>query len=191
MHVGDLCRARRYATEDDGVDPGTARCADRANTGKITEIEEELGCPESALSAVHLQHRGRTSAQRAEVLQQPGELFGAQRQECQFLKGHVLEVISMIDEMVTLLGAEQVGDDNKKAYCVKSFDERDDEAKAPARQIAGHKDAIDDYKDQLSSKDAHIEAMQKSIHELDESVRKVSEGRRNQHAEFMTDCQQC
>ena len=31
--------------EDDGVDPGTARCADRANTGKITETEEELECP--------------------------------------------------------------------------------------------------------------------------------------------------
>ena len=39
----------------------------------------------------------------------------------------------MIDEMMTLL--EQVGDDNKKAFYVKGFDERDDEGKAPTRQI--------------------------------------------------------
>ena len=69
--------------------------------------------------------------------------------------------------------------------------ERDDEAKALARQIAGHRDAIEDQKDQLSSKDAHIETVRKSIHELDESVTNVTEGRLKQHAEFMTDCQQC
>ena len=38
----------------------------------------------------------------------------------------------MIDE--TLLGSVQVGEDNKKAYCVKSFDEKDDDAKALIRQ---------------------------------------------------------
>ena len=50
----------------------------------------------------------------------------------------------MIDEMMTLL-------------------ESDDEAKAPSRQITGHKDL-------LSSRDAYIQAMRKSIPELDESV---------------------
>ena len=48
----------------------------------------------------------------------------------------------MIDEMMTLL-------------------ESDDEAKALTRQITGHKDL-------LSSRDAHIQAMRKSIPELDE-----------------------
>ena len=38
----DQCSARRSATEDDR---GRARCADRANTGEITETEEELKCP--------------------------------------------------------------------------------------------------------------------------------------------------
>ena len=94
-------------------------------------------------------------------------------------------VTSMIDKMMTLL------DDNKKAFCIKSFDEREDEAKAPARRIAGHEDVIEDHKDQLSSKDAHIEAVRKSIPELDESVTEVTEARQQQHAEFMTDCQQC
>ena len=43
----------------------------------------------------------------------------------------------MIEEMMTLLETEQVGEDKKKAYYVKSFDERDDKAKAPTRQITG------------------------------------------------------
>ena len=48
----------------------------------------------------------------------------------------------MIDEMMTLFESEQVGEVNKKAYNVKSFDERDDEAKAPTRQITGHEDLL-------------------------------------------------
>ena len=49
----------------------------------------------------------------------------------------IVRVISMVDEMMTLLETEQDGEDNKKAYYVKSFVERDDEAKAPTRQITG------------------------------------------------------
>ena len=97
----------------------------------------------------------------------------------------------MIDEMMTLLEAEQVGDDNNEADHINSFEERDDEDKAPARQIDGHEDAIEDHKDQLFSKDAHIEAVRKSIPELDEGVTKVTKGRLKQHAEFLTDCKQC
>ena len=46
----------------------------------------------------------------------------------------------MIDEMMTPLESVQVGEVNKKANYVKNFVERDDEAKAPTRQIIGHKD---------------------------------------------------
>ena len=66
----------------------------------------------------------------------------------------------MIDEMMT-------------------FVERDDEAKAPTRQITGHKDL-------LSSRDVHIQAMRKSIPELDESVMNAIEIRQMQQAEFVT-----
>ena len=73
---------------------------------------------------------------------------------------------------------------------IESFDERDVEAKALASQITGHKDAIEDHKDQLSSKDAHIEAVRESILELDESVTKLTEIIQKQHAEFMAVSQQ-
>ena len=55
----------------------------------------------------------------------------------------------------------------------------DDEAKALTRQITGHKDL-------LSSRDAHIQAMRKSIPELDESVTNAIEIRQIQQAEFVT-----
>ena len=39
------------------------------------------------------------------------------------------KVISLIEEMVFFFKAEQVEDDDKKAYCVQSFDKNEDEAK--------------------------------------------------------------
>ena len=65
----------------------------------------------------------------------------------------------MIDEMMTLLVS-------------------DDEAKALTRQITGHKNL-------LSSRDAYIQVMRRSIPELDESVTNAVEIRQMQQAEFV------
>ena len=82
-------------------------------------------------------------------------------------------VISMIDEMMTLLESEQVGEVNKTAYYVKSLVERDNEAKAPTRQITGHKDLL-------------------SSSELDESVTNAIKIRQMQQAEFVSAvCRKC
>ena len=79
----------------------------------------------------------------------------------------------MIDEMMTLLESEQGGEVNKNAYYVKSLVERDDEAKAPTRQITGHKDLL-------------------SSSELDESVTNAIEIRQMQQAEFVAAvCRNC
>merc|ERR1712135_95438 len=95
-------------------------------------------------------------------------------------------VISMIEEMVGLLKAEQVDDDDKKAYCVQSFDKTEDEAKVLAHQIAGHKDTVEDLEEQLSNTDERIAVVQKSISELDASVAKATAIRQTQHSEFVT-----
>ena len=63
----------------------------------------------------------------------------------------------MIDEMVALLKKEQDEDDGKKACCTKSFGQTEDEAKVSAQHASSHRDAIADYKDQLSNTDARIE----------------------------------
>ena len=95
---------------------------------------------------------------------------------CPSNKVNTLEISDKIVDISRIISMieEQVGEDNKKAYCIKSFDERKVQAKEPVRQINGHEDAIEDHKDQLSNKDDHIEAMWKSIPKIDESVTKVS-----------------
>jgi len=56
------------------------------------------------------------------------------------------KVLTMIDEMVKLLGEEQVADDDKKAYCAKEFDEADDEKKSLERAIKDLTTDIEDTK---------------------------------------------
>ena len=85
-----------------------------------------------------------------------------------------------------MLKAEQGDDDSKKAYCLEHFDKTEDDAKALATTIARHKDAIQEFQEQLSNTDDRIAVMQQSIAELDDSVAKATEIRRNQHAEFVT-----
>ena len=89
--------------------------------------------------------------------------------------------------MLTFLGqAEHGQDDCDKAYCDKSFDQTGDEAKVPARQFAGYKDAIKDYQDQPSGNNVCSEAAQTSSSEFDASVTKGTEIRQKQRAEFVT-----
>merc|ERR1711916_164025 len=57
---------------------------------------------------------------------------------------------------------------------------------ALAKTIVGHKDAIQEFQEQLSNTDDRIAVVQKSIAELDDSVTKATEIRRNQHSEFVT-----
>ena len=97
------------------------------------------------------------------------------------------KVIAITDEMMALPKMEQGEDDDKKVYCVKSFDQTEDKAKVLAHHIGGRQDMIEDYNgDQLSSIDVRIEGMQKSISELVESVSQESETRRKQHSEVVT-----
>ena len=71
----------------------------------------------------------------------------------------------MIDEMVTLLKAEQSEDDSRKEYCIKSFDETRGRG-----QRSSHKDAVKSCKDQMSNTDDRVEALNNSTDERDSSV---------------------
>ena len=44
----------------------------------------------------------------------------------------------------------------RRRYCIQSFGQTEDEDKVSTHQISGHRDAIADYKDQLSNTDARI-----------------------------------
>jgi len=96
------------------------------------------------------------------------------------------KVIGMIDEMVVLLQEEQVDDDSKKTYCVDSIDKTEDEGKSLSNDIENHQSALSDFNDQLSATGERLEAVAKSISELDASVAKATTIRQDEHAEFLT-----
>ena len=96
------------------------------------------------------------------------------------------KVISMIDEMVSLLQQEQVDDDNKKTYCLDSIDRVEDEGKSLAVDIESHKSDISDFAEQLSGIRERLDAVSKSIAELDTSVAKATKIRQDEHSEFVT-----
>jgi len=96
------------------------------------------------------------------------------------------KVISMIDEMVSLLKQEQIDDDNKKTYCLDSIDRVEDEGKSLAVDIKSHKSDISDFAEQLSATRERLDAVSKSIAELDTSVAKATKIRQDEHSEFVT-----
>ena len=83
------------------------------------------------------------------------------------------------------LKAEQVDEDDKKAYCVQSFDKTEDEAKVLAHQFVDRK-ATEDCEEQLSNADDRIAVVQKSISEFHASVAKAFRIKQTQHSDFVT-----
>jgi peptidoglycan hydrolase CwlO-like protein len=95
------------------------------------------------------------------------------------------KVLSMIDDMVTLLGDEQAADDAKKSYCAKEFDSADDEKKALERAISDLETNIDNQKSSITTLTEEIAALEKGIKDLDKEVAEATEARKEAHATFV------
>merc|ERR1719240_550585 len=95
------------------------------------------------------------------------------------------KVIAMIDDMVALLGKEQIADDDKKAYCAKEFDESDDEKKSLERAISQLNTLIDDTKAAIGTLTEEIAALEQGIKDLDKQVAEATEARKEAHATFV------
>merc|ERR1719160_25686 len=61
------------------------------------------------------------------------------------------KVIAMINDMVDLLGKEQVEDDTKKTYCESEFDKADDKKKELEQTISDLEKAIDDMEEGMKT----------------------------------------
>merc|ERR1719464_1781751 len=90
----------------------------------------------------------------------------------------------MIDEMVQLLKKEQEGDDAKKEYCSKQFDEADDKKKASEREVSDAGRAIGAAKEKIALLTEEIAALTKGVKDLDKSVADATEQRKQERAEF-------
>merc|ERR1719443_1360677 len=95
------------------------------------------------------------------------------------------KVIKMIDEMVALLGEEQVTDDKKKAYCEAELDKTEDEIKVLDHKIEDLEKAIDEAKGAVETLAAEIEALEDGIKALDKAVAEATEQRKEDHEEFV------
>merc|ERR1719440_901157 len=93
------------------------------------------------------------------------------------------KVITMIDEMVVLLGKEQVADDDKKEYCETTIDQTEDKVKELELDISDLEKAIADEKEGIATLTEEIEALEDGIKALDKQVADATEQRKEEHAE--------
>merc|ERR1719197_2415151 len=93
------------------------------------------------------------------------------------------KVITMIDEMVVLLGKEQVADDDKKEYCETTIDQTEDKVKELELDISDLEKAIADEKEGIATLTEEIEALEDGIKALDKQIAEATEQRKEEHAE--------
>jgi len=94
------------------------------------------------------------------------------------------KVLTMIDEMVTLLGREQGDDDDKKAYCEANLDKTEDELKALENTLSDLEKAIEADKDSIAKLGSEIEALIAGIKALDKSVTDATANRKEENADY-------
>jgi len=94
------------------------------------------------------------------------------------------KVITMINDMVVLLGKEQVEDDTKKTYCENEFDKSDDKKKELELNISDMEKALDDLDESITTVKEEIKALEEGIIKLDREVASATVQRKDEHADF-------
>merc|ERR1719420_2316285 len=95
------------------------------------------------------------------------------------------KVITMIDDMVVLLGKEQVADDEKKAYCEEELDKAEDNLKEREHTIDHLTTAIEEAKTALATTIDEIAALIQGIKDLDKQVAEATEQRKQENEDFV------
>merc|ERR1719327_452928 len=93
------------------------------------------------------------------------------------------KVVKMIDDMVSLLGQEQLDDDNKKEYCEKLIDKTEDDLKELELAVSDLGKAIADYKESIATLTEEIPGLEDGIKALDKQVAEATEERKEEHEE--------
>jgi len=94
------------------------------------------------------------------------------------------KVIKMIDDMVVLLGEEQVADDKKKAYCLAEFDKAEDKKKELGHTIDDLEKIITEDKEAVTTLTEEIKALEEGILKMDREVAGATEQRKTEHEDF-------
>jgi len=94
------------------------------------------------------------------------------------------KVLKMIDEMVSVLGAEQQDDDDKREYCNAQFDLADDKKKGLERSVSNLEKAIEKAKEGIAALAGEIKALQEGLSALDKSVAEATAQRQEENVDF-------
>jgi len=94
------------------------------------------------------------------------------------------KVLTMIDEMVVTLKAEQQDDEDKKEYCAMQFDLADDKKKSLERSVSNLEKAIEKAKEGVAALAEEIKALEAGIVALDKSVAEATEQRKEENVDF-------
>lgn len=93
------------------------------------------------------------------------------------------KIVTMIDDMVALLGKEQKGDDKKKDYCAAEFDKTEDTIKTLQKSSDDAGKVIDEESEVIKNCEEDIAMLTARITDLDKSVAVATETRKEEHAE--------
>jgi septal ring factor EnvC (AmiA/AmiB activator) len=96
------------------------------------------------------------------------------------------KVVALIDKMVNQLMGEQVNDDARKGYCLKEFDEADDEKKVLQRKVHDSQTAIMDAKESIQTLTEEISSTQATIVENDKFVEEATAQRMEENSAYKT-----
>jgi len=99
-------------------------------------------------------------------------------------KADFSKIVTMMDELVTLLKQEQVDDENQKEWCEKEFETSEDRQKDLKRKIGNSETAIEETKAAIEQTTDEIKALQDGIVALDKAVAQATEQRKAEDAEY-------
>jgi len=91
------------------------------------------------------------------------------------------KVIKLIDDMVKVLGKEQLDDDAKKEYCTMQLDTVEDKKKSLEQTVSDLETSIEDAKEGISTLAGELKALEAGIKALDKSVAEATEQRKEEH----------
>jgi hypothetical protein len=91
------------------------------------------------------------------------------------------KILAQIDGMVKVLGEEQKGDDETKAFCDKELTKTEGEKTDTEEAIASSAALIDEMTDTSASLADEIAELQKEIKSLDKAVAEATEQRKEEH----------
>jgi len=100
-------------------------------------------------------------------------------------KGGFDKVVTMIDDMVVLLGKQQDEDEKAKEFCEDEFDKAEDEEKAAKTKLGQMEATLAEKTDEISQLMEEISVLTKGIGELDYAVAAATEQRKEEHADYI------